>query len=115
MRIHSTTRQLSVFHHIRRMTEVAIHLPDELSQFVNDSVKSGDYRTTDEFFVNVLSIYREQIETARTEVEQSRIENLRRDIQLAVDQLERGEGIGERDWNAKLAERHSAYNARHPA
>ncbi|MES2466839.1 MAG: hypothetical protein V4675_06030 [Verrucomicrobiota bacterium] len=97
------------------MTEVAIQLPDELSQFVNDAVQSGGYRTADELFVSVLSIYREQVEASRTEDAQSKLADLRRDVQVAVVQLDRGEGIRDRDWDARLAERHRAYAARHPA
>jgi Arc/MetJ-type ribon-helix-helix transcriptional regulator len=97
------------------MIEVAIQLPDELSQFVNDSVQSGGYRTKDELFVSVLSIYREQVEASRTEADQSKLADLRRDVQVAVDQLDRGEGIRNRNWAEKLAERHRAHAASHPA
>ena len=97
------------------MTEVAIQPPDELSQFVNDSVQSAYYRTKDELFVSVLSIYREQVEASRTEAGQSKLADLRHDVQVAVDQLDRGEGIRNRNWDEKLAERRRAYAARHPA
>ncbi len=43
--------------------------------------------------------------------DQAKIAALRQDIQLGVASLDRGEGQ-ELDWNAFLAERHSAYAAR---
>ena len=43
--------------------------------------------------------------------DQAKLAALRHDIQIAADQLDRGEGI-EIDWDEFLAERHRAYDAR---
>ncbi len=83
------------------MTEVAIQLPDELDQFVRRSVSSGAYHDADEFFVSVLSN------------EQAKLTDLRRDVQHAAAQLDRGEGVTHLDWDAFLAERHRAHAVRH--
>ncbi len=96
------------------MTQVAIQLPDELSQFVNKSVQAGEYHNADEFFINVLSIYKDQVEERFSESDQAKFASLRRDIQHAADQLDRGEG-NEMDWDEFFAERRRAYAERHHA
>lgn len=96
------------------MTQVAIQLPDELSQFVNKSVEAGEYPNADDFFINMLSIYKDQVEERRSESDQAKFESLRRDIQHAADQLDRGEGK-EMDWDEFFADRHRAYAKRHHA
>ncbi len=95
------------------MTQVAIQLPDELSQFVNQSVQAGDFHTADEFFISVVSMYKDRVEERLSEADQAKLENLRRDIQVGVHQLDRGEGI-EIDWDAKMARLHSERAASHP-
>ena len=45
------------------------------------------------------------------ETERTKLEALRRDIQLAADSLDRGEGR-ELDWDVFLAERHRSHAAR---
>ena len=47
-----------------------------------------------------------------SEAEQTKLESLRRDIQVGVDQLDRGEG-SEMDWDAFFSDRHRAYAERH--
>ena len=94
------------------MTRVAIQLPDELNQFVNKSVQAGDFHNADEFFISVVSMYKDQVEEGLGEAEQKKLESLRRDIQVGVDQLDRGEG-SEMDWDAFFADRHRAYADRH--
>ena len=96
------------------MTQVAIQLPDELSQFVNKSVQAGEYPSADELFINVLSIYKDQVEERLSESDQAKLESLRRDIQVGIDQLYRGEGT-EMDWDEFRAERHRAYATKHSA
>ncbi|MES2595445.1 MAG: hypothetical protein V4662_08925 [Verrucomicrobiota bacterium] len=46
--------------------------------------------------------------------DQMKLEALRRDVQEAADQLDRGEGI-EIEWAAKRASRHQAFAARQTA
>ena len=84
------------------MTEVPIQLPDELDQ----SVRSGAYHDADKFFVSVLSNFKELVEAPFSEVGQTKLAGLRRDVQHAADQLDRGEGVSNLDWDAFLAERH---------
>jgi Arc/MetJ-type ribon-helix-helix transcriptional regulator len=96
------------------MTQVAIQLPDELSQFVIQSVQAGEYPSADDFFINVVSMYKDQVEERLSESDREKFESLRRDIQHAADQLDRGEG-SEMDWDEFFAERHRAYAERHAA
>ena len=97
------------------MTQVAVQLPDDLNRFVNKSIESGDYHDADEFFVSVLSNFKEQAEAPLTEDEQLKLGDLRREIQVGIDQLDRGEGVCDLDWDARLAERHRSHAARHTA
>ncbi len=97
------------------MTSLAIQLPDDLSQFVRASVNSGGYHNADEFFVSVLSTFKEQVESALTEEESAKLASLRADIQHAVDQVDRGEVIRDFDMTAFLAERHCEHAARQTA
>jgi antitoxin ParD1/3/4 len=96
------------------MTQVAIQLPDELSQFVNQSVRSGGFHNADEFFISVVSMYKDQVEEGLSEADQTKLESLRRDIQVGIDQLDRGEG-SEMNWDEFFAQRHRAYAERHRA
>jgi antitoxin ParD1/3/4 len=96
------------------MSTVAIQLPDELTQFVNQSVRSGGFHTTDEFFISVVSMYKDQVEESLSEADQVKLESLRRDLQIGIDQLDRGEG-SEMDWDEFFADRHRAYADRHSA
>ncbi len=93
------------------MPQVAIQLPDELSQFVNKTVQAEGYHNADEFLINVLSIYKDQAELRHSESDQEKLESLRRDIQHAAEQLDRGEGT-EMNWDEFYAERHRAYAER---
>ncbi|MDB6137152.1 MAG: hypothetical protein JWO94_224 [Verrucomicrobiaceae bacterium] len=93
------------------MTGVAIQLPDELDAFVREAVKSGAYHDADEFFVSVLSNFKELVEAPLSEPEQAKLADLSRDVQHAADQLDRGEGVRYLDWNAFLAERHGEHAA----
>ncbi len=93
------------------MTQVAIQLPDELTQFVDQSVRSGGFHNADEFFISVVSMYKDQVEEGLSEADQTKLESLRRDIQVGIDQLDRGEG-SEIDWDAKMAKLHREHAAR---
>lgn len=94
------------------MTHVAVHLPDELNRFVQQSIASGAYHSTDEFFVSVLANLKEQAELELSDEEERRLDALRADIQLGVDQLDRGESVKDLDWDAFLAERHRKFESR---
>lgn len=96
------------------MTQVAIQLPDELSQFVTQSVQSGGFHNADEFFISVVSMYKDQVEEGLSEADQTKLDSLRRDIQVGMDQLDRGEG-SEMNWDEFFANRHRVYAERHRA
>jgi putative addiction module CopG family antidote len=95
------------------MTQVAVQLPDELNRFVQQSIASGAYQNTDEFFVSVLASLKEQAESELSDEEERRLAALRADLQLGVDQLDRGETVKDLDWDdAFLAERHRSFDSR---
>ncbi len=96
------------------MIQVAIQLPDELSQFVNQSVRSGGFHNADEFFISVVSMYKDQVEECLSEADQTKLETLRRDIQVGIDQLDRGEA-SEMNWDEFFAQSHRSYAERHRA
>lgn len=93
------------------ITSLAIQLPDDLSQFVRSSVNSGGYHDVDEFFISVLTTFKEQTESTLTDEELAKLASLRADIQHAVEQVDRGEVIRDFDTTAFLAERHCQYLA----
>ena len=64
------------------MTQVAIQLPDELSEFVKQSVQAGDFHTADEFFISVVSMYKDRVEERLSGADQAKLDSRRRDIQV---------------------------------
>jgi Arc/MetJ-type ribon-helix-helix transcriptional regulator len=90
------------------MTQIAIHIPDDLSQFVERSVKNGAWGNAEEFVVSML--YHEKEKSDAAEFDESKLHPedkaklaaLRQDIQLGIDSLDRGEGIRNFDWDAFL-------------
>ncbi len=97
------------------MPQVAVQLPDDLNRFVQKSVESGAYHDTDEFFVSMIATFKEQIEASLTTEEETKLTALRADIQLAVDQADRGEVIRGFDVDGFLAERHRSFAERQRA
>ncbi len=97
------------------MPSLAIQIPDDLSQFVSASVQSGAYHDADEFFVSMLTSFKEQTESPLTEEENAKLATLRADIQHAVDQADRGEVIHGFNMASFLAERHREHAARQTA
>lgn len=90
------------------MPQVAVQLPDDLNHFVQKSVESGVYHDADEFFASMIATFKEQVEAPLTAEEEAKLAALRADIQLAVDQADRGEVIRGFDVAEFLAERHRA-------
>ncbi len=88
------------------MTSVAVQLPDDLHGFVEQSVASGAYRNTNEFFVSMLANWKEQAESEHSENENRILSTLRSDIALGTAQLDHGDSVKNLDWDAFLAERH---------
>ena len=86
--------------------------PDELNRFVQQSIASGAYHSTDEFFVCVLANLKEQAEPELSDEEERRLAALRADIQPGVDQLDRGKSRKDLDWDAFLVERRRNFESR---
>ena len=64
------------------MTTLSISLPEPMRKFVQQQVKAGSFSTTSEYIRSLL-----RGETQR----QRKLEALRADIQVAIDQSDRGE------------------------
>lgn len=69
------------------MAESGFFLPPDLQQFVQNQIDRGDYSTTGEVVCAALTLLRE-----REQVRAIRLERLRADLQVGIDELERGEG-----------------------
>ena len=63
---------------------MTIEIPPDLQQFVHQVIDAGGYTSEAEVVGQALRLLQER---------QRRIEELRREIQPALDQLDRGEGI----------------------
>jgi antitoxin ParD1/3/4 len=61
-----------------------ISLPSELEQYVENQVQSGVYRSASEMIGEGLRILKEK------EIRQGTLRELRREIQIGIDQAERG-------------------------
>ena len=73
-------------------------LPPELEQFVTQQVEQGAFESPAHVICEGLDVLRER---------QRQLEDLRAKLQVAADQLDRGEGIPATDVFAELRERHS--------
>ena len=73
------------------MSSIAIALPDELAEFVSQSVNSGEYAGPSELVVTALFALRDQ-----TELNRIKLARLREDIAVGLGELERGECA---EWN----------------
>ena len=63
-----------------------VTLPPELEQFVSQKVESGQYLCESEVILEALRLLRE-----RDELDRIRLEALRKEIAIGIEQLERGE------------------------
>ncbi len=70
------------------MTTVAITLRDEDDSFVQNAVKSGSYLTQSEVVATALELLR-----TREELRRIRREQVKKEIQVGIDQLDRGETV----------------------
>lgn len=59
-------------------------IPAELEEYIQRKVASGEFESTDQFISEAMRLYREM---------ESRHDQLRKDVQHGIDQIERGEGI----------------------
>ena len=64
-----------------------VSLTPELEQYVNGKVQSGMYQTASEVIREGLRLLKE-----REELHQQRLSDLRREIQIGIDQAVRGQG-----------------------
>jgi antitoxin ParD1/3/4 len=63
---------------------MTVEIPPNLQQFVHDVINTGDYKSEADVVSQALRLLQQR---------QQKIEELRREIQPALDQLDRGEGI----------------------
>jgi len=63
-----------------------VSLTPELEQYVSKKVESGLYQTASEVIREALRLLKE-----REELHQKKLEELRREIQIGIDQADRGE------------------------
>ena len=67
---------------------MTVEIPSDLQQFVHNAIDAGSYKDEAEVVGQALRMLQQR---------QRRIEELRREIQPALDQLDRGEGIEIKD------------------
>ena len=65
-----------------------ITLPPELEHYVGDLVQTGAYPTSSEVVREALRLLKE-----RDEVRAIRLQRLQAEIQIGIDELDRGEGV----------------------
>lgn len=65
-----------------------ISLPPALEKFVQNKIGSGRYSTASEVVRDGLRMLQEQ-----DQLHQMRLDDLRREVQIGIDEIERGEGI----------------------
>ena len=75
------------------MTTVKITLRDEDQHFIERAMQAGRYVSESEAVADALAELR-----AREELRTVRLDELRAQVQVGIDELERGEGA---DWNAE--------------
>jgi antitoxin ParD1/3/4 len=81
------------------MSQLAVHLPAELDEFIQSAVASGGCAGPNELVTQALYAYRD-----RMELDHMKLQRLRRDIQAGIDQLEKGESVDDFDVDLFLAE-----------
>ena len=82
------------------MAETVFTLPEPLVSFVEDQVKSGAYRDRDAVVADALARMRDQA----AEDDEVKLARLNARLQIAIDELERGEGIEITDLDAHFDE-----------
>ena len=74
-----------------------VNLGETLNRFVEDLVKSGNYQSQSEVVRDGLRLLKD-----REDLRRMRLEELRREVQIGIDQLNRGEGIPAEEVFAEL-------------
>lgn len=80
-------------------TTLHISLPDALKEFALKRVEEGAYSNPSDYVRALIRADRER---------QQKLEALRRDIQVGIDELDRGEGIPADEVFDRLRQRHAA-------
>ena len=75
------------------MTQLAVTLPDELSTFVDRSVKAGAFQDAEEFMVNLLYNVKAQSEAELSEEQQFKLTTLRTEIALGLEEADSGDFV----------------------
>ena len=79
------------------MTAYSIAIPNELEEFVNQSVKSGQFAGPNELVMMTLYAFRYQVE-----MERLKLARLRRDVAIGVEKADRREFERCATWNPGL-------------
>lgn len=77
-----------------------VSLTPELEAFVNDKVKSGFYNSASEVVRESLRLLRRQ-----EQIEQLQLEELRKEVQIGIDQIEDGKTITAKQMREHLAQK----------
>ena len=85
-----------------------INLHPETAQFIRDQIEAGHYTDINEVIEDALNLLQNRKLTPDQRA--AKLDRLRKDIQIGIDQLNRGEGT---PWNVEefLAEAHRRYDA----
>ncbi|MDJ0799608.1 MAG: type II toxin-antitoxin system ParD family antitoxin [Calothrix sp. MO_167.B12] len=82
---------------------MSISLTPELEQFIQSQVASGKYASTEEVIIAGIKLLEE-----RERIYQGRFEELKQEIAIGLEQLERGERIDGREVIEKLRQKNQA-------
>ncbi len=82
---------------------MSISLTPELEEFIQSQVESGKYASTEEVIIAGIKLLEE-----RENIYQGRFEELKREIIIGVEQLERGERLDGREVIEKLRQKNQA-------
>jgi antitoxin ParD1/3/4 len=82
---------------------MSISLTIELEQFIQSQVASGKYASTEEVIIAGIKLLEE-----RENIYKGRFEELKREIMVGVEQLERGERLEGREVIEKLRQKNQA-------
>jgi antitoxin ParD1/3/4 len=76
------------------MTNLALSFPDDLKEFIDSAVESGQFAGPNDVVASALYAYRDQVE-----LERLKLDRLRKDIGVGIDEIERGEVVT--DWEVE--------------
>jgi antitoxin ParD1/3/4 len=82
---------------------MSISLTPELEQFIQSQIASGKYASTEEVIIAGIKLLEE-----RERIYKGRFEELKREIAIGVEQLERGERLDGREVIEKLRQKNQA-------